>query len=82
MNMDIDITLNDIEMHYRNCHISKNMLVRDIRIITQLQKSLEANANPKNINLWLKLSTQKLTLLNQFKQQEHTNYTSEPFVFS
>lgn len=82
LNTDVSISLSNIENHYKFCHVSKNMLIRDIRKITHLQQTLEINPNSKNITLWLKLSTQKLNLLNQFKKQEHAIDTNEPFDFS
>ena len=72
----------DIKMHYTNCYISKNQLIRDIRICTNLQRTLEVNPTAKDINTWMKLSQLKMNLLNQIQHPETPDVPIEPYEFN
>ena len=69
-------------MHYTNCYISKNQLIRDIRICTNLQRTLEINPTAKDINTWMKLSQLKMNLLNQIQHPETPDVPIEPYEFN
>ena len=79
---NVSISLIDIKMHFSNCYVSKNQLIRDIRICTNLQRTLEINPTAKEINTWMKLSTLKMNLLNQIQHRESPDAPNEPFEFS
>ena len=79
---DVSISLMDIKMHYTNCYVSKNQLIRDIRICTNLQRTLEINPTAKDINTWMKLSQLKMNLLNQIQHPETPDVPIEPYEFN
>ena len=79
----INISEIDVENHFQNCCISKtNLLVRDIRVCSTLQKKIESNTTKKDINTWIKLSQLKLSLLNHIHQKNTGTTTTKPFDFS
>ena len=79
---DVSISKMEIKMHFSNCYISKNQLIRDIRICTNLQRSLEINPTTKEINTWMKLSQLKMNLLNQIQYKDAPDAITQPFEFS